>query len=149
MIDQSQEIDENSPGEFSNVRVNTTIVARPKLTFFYKKNNGEIFAAEEQESANGKYGRKFNFVGWSDGTTYQRVIKNVSFKRGELIPKEKAEALLKEAFDAELAVAENNLKEARELNKPVPVPRRVEWAFDSSVPEHERFNISKGTYKGI
>lgn len=142
MLDK--EIDDNSPGDFDNVRVNPSVVMKPKLTFFYERPAGDVFAAEEQESANGKYWKKFKYVGWSDGTTYLKVIKDANFKRNEVIPKEKASALLKAAFDAELVVAKQNMVDAKKYVKTIPYPHRSEWAFDRSVPLHERNNIMKG-----
>ena len=45
-----EEIAPEGPGEFDNVKLRR-IPSRGKLTFFYKKNDGVVFAAEEQEAA--------------------------------------------------------------------------------------------------
>jgi len=141
-----KEIDENGPGEFDNVKLRQ-IPVRGKLTFFYEKQDGLIFAAEEQEAATGKYRSKFRFVGWSDGNTYLNTIRAAKLKKNQHIPKEEAEKLLKEAFDAELKVAKKNLRTAIKDGTRIPRPERIEWTFDASVPERDRYNIAGGKYK--
>lgn len=143
-----KEIDESGPGEFENVKLRQ-VPLRGKLTFFYEKRDGLIFAAEEQEAATGKYYKKFKFIGWSDGNTYIKTLREAKLKKNQHIPKEEAEALLKKAFDAELKVAKKNLKVARKEGSRIPRPERAEWSFDSSVPERERANIAGGKYNQI
>lgn len=143
-----EEIDDNSPGEFENVKVNTSSRLSANKTFFFEKKNDEVFACEEQEAAIGKYRSKFKFVGWSDGTTYIKTIQAAHYKPGQVIPKKEAEDLLRLAFDKELKVAKRNLKSAITNNTPVPRPRRVEWHFDGSVPEEDRSNIAGGKKYG-
>jgi hypothetical protein len=138
-------IDENSPGEFDNVKFRS-ILAQPKLTFFYEKNDDTVFAAEEQEAATGKYNKNFKLVGWSDGRTYLSTINAANLKKGQVVSKEEAEALLRSAFEAELTVARKNLKDAKDNGTRIPRPNRIEWYFDGSVPENERYNISGGNY---
>jgi hypothetical protein len=140
-----KEIDEMSPGEFDNVKFKNTLT-KPKLTFFYEKNDETVFAAEEQEAANGKYNKKFKFVGWSDGLAYLSTIHAAKLRKGQVLPKEEAETLLRSAFEAELKVARKNLKDAKKNGTRIPRPSRVEWYFDSSVPEAERHNIAGGNY---
>ena len=139
------EIDDNSPGEFDNVRFKS-ISNRTKLTFFYEKKDGSVFASEEQEAANGKYYKLFTLLGWSNGQTYFNFINKKKLKKGQVIQKEEAEKLLHSAFDAELKVAKKNMKEAKENNLRIPRPQRLEWAFDSSVPLKDRSQISGGHY---
>ncbi|MCK9319385.1 hypothetical protein [Methanoculleus sp.] len=134
-----------SPGEFESVRFKS-FPTKAKITFFYENRNGVPFAAEEQEAANGKYNKKFRFLGWSDGTKYVEVFKTAGLKKGQVISKEEAGKLLKLAFDSELKVAENNLAEARKNGTNVPRPQRVEYYFDGSVPERERLSMAGNKY---
>jgi len=144
----AESIDSEGPGDFSSVKVHK-VPLRGKLTFFYQRKDGLIFAAEEQEAATGKYHRKFKFVGWSNGETYLKTIKEVGYRKNQLIPKEEAEKLLRDAFDAELNIAKKNLRIAREEGARIPIPRRAEWAFDRSVPMRDRDGISGGRYNNV
>lgn len=140
-----EETSPEGPGTFENVKLRG-IPPKGKLTFFYIKNDGIVFAAEEQEAANGKYHRKFKFVGWSNGEMYLKTLRGAGLKRNQIIRKEDAEKLLRSAFDAELEEAKKNLKEARENNTRIPVPQRTEWHFDRSVPMKDREEITRKRY---
>lgn len=140
-----EETSPEGPGTFESVKLRQ-LPLKGKLTFFYEKNDGIVFAAEEQEAANGKYRQKFKLVGWSNGETYLKIIKEAGLKKNQIIRKEEAEKLLRSAFDAELKAAKKNLREAKENNTRIPVPQRVEWHFDRSVPMQDREAISRGRY---
>ncbi len=152
VIEKETTLDEDvapeGPGDFTNVKVNTSSRLRANKTFFFEKPNGKIFACEEQEAANAKYMSKLRFVGWSDGTTYIKTIRAANLKPGQVIPKEKAEELLRSAFDAELKRAKQNLAKAKKSGTSIPRPRRIEWSFDGSVPLDERNNITRGQRYG-
>lgn len=143
MIDA--EIDEMSPGEFENVKFKNRPL-KPKLTFFYQKRDGVIFAAEEQEAANGKYNKKFTFLGWSDGRAYLATLAAAKLKAGQVISKESASVILQSAFDAELKVAIKNLKDAKKNGTRIPRPSRIEWYLDSSIPPDKREEIAGKKY---
>ena len=150
-MEHSEEIDENSPGVFENVKVNPlgrNAMRKPRTTYFFEGQNGTVFAAEEQEVANRKYMKKLRFLGWSDGTTYAKTINDAQLKAGQVIPLEDAKKLLNDAFAAELEVAKKNLVEAKENNSVVPLPSLIEWYFDSSVPEHVRPQIANNAKYG-
>src|SRR3990167_10470826 len=119
-----QEIDKMSPGIGENVKYKGLKI-KTKLTFFYEKDDETVFAAEEQEAATGNYNKKFRMVGWSDGSQYQKKITEAKLLRGQLIAKEQAENLLREAFDAELKLAKKNLKDAKKNGTFIPRPRRI------------------------
>lgn len=136
------EIDVNSPGDFDNVKLNpSNVINRPKLTFFYQRPNGDIFATEEQEAATAKLWTKFAYVGWSNGTTHAKIIREANLKMNQLVSKEDAEKLLKKAFEAELVVAKENMKNAKLNQTPIVRPVREDWHFDGSVPMNERDKI--------
>jgi len=141
-----EEIAPEGPGEFDNVKLRR-IPSRGKLTFFYKKNDGVVFAAEEQEAATGKYHKKFELIGWSNGEAYLKTIRDAGLRKNQLISKRIAEKLLKDAFDIELKIAKKNLRLTKKNNERVLTPKRLEWAFDTSVPEKDRYDISRGRYE--
>lgn len=134
-----------SPGEFENVRYKASPY-RPKLTFFYEKEDETVFAAEEQEAANGKYNKKFKLLGWSNGEAYIKTLKDNNLKKGQLLAKEEAQKILNLAFEAELKVAKFNLSEAKKNGTGILRPKRIEYYFDRSVPERERVNLAGNKY---
>jgi hypothetical protein len=138
---------ELSPGEFDNVKYKATPY-QPKMTFFYEKNDETVFAAEEQEAANGKYNKKFRFLGWSNGQIYSQTIKAANLKKGQVISKDEAQVLLNSAFEAELKVAKSNLAEAKKNGTRIPRPMRTEWYFDGSVPEKDREYFARSNNYG-
>lgn len=130
-------------GEFDNVTPRKEAQKRPTLTFFYEKTNGEAFAAEEKEAANGKYQLKFRYLGWSDGTTHQKVIKEANIKSGQILSKEDARKLLLSAFDAELEKAKQNIADARANNTFIVTPEQTTHYFHNSVPLDVRNQLSQ------
>ena len=139
------EIDELSPGEFENVKYKG-VLKKPSLTFFYERNDGLVFAAENQEAATGKYNKKFRFLGWSDGSTFIKTLQAAKLTKGQVVSKGTGEQLNREAFEAELKAAKKNLANAKKNGTQIPRPRRIEWFFDSSVPENEQRQLSGGNY---
>lgn len=96
-----------------------------KKTFFYEKPSGEIFACGEQEAA--LFGKNYRQIGVSDGATFRTYMRKAGFK-GDVLEREKAQLLLKEAFDAELEVARGHFER----------PKLNNVHFDESYPEEQR-----------
>jgi hypothetical protein len=139
-------ISQEGPGEFENVQFKGSFLRTPVLVFFYKKANGNIFAADEQEASTQKYNNRFELIGWSNGENYNNILKNCGIKLNQVIPKNQAEKILRDAFNAELKVAQENLEMAKKEGRSMPKPKRIEWAFDNSVPPQDRQTLSGGKY---
>ena len=101
-------------------------IERPKKTFFYEKEDGEVFACNEQEAA--LFGRNYRLIGVSDGTAYNDFIKNSGIKKNQVIPIQQAREILQGAFEAELAQARG--KKER--------PQLQNVHFDTSFPMQQR-----------
>lgn len=68
-------------------------------------------------------------LGCSDGKTYTKTIRGCGVKSGEIIPRERANQILKDAFDAELKAAKKH-----GYNK----PQDQNVKFDNSFPVDQR-----------
>lgn len=104
---------------------------QPVKTFFYQRQNGEIFACQNDEAATLMRSSHASFLkqlGASDGTTYYNYLLNCGVKAGERIPLEQAQDMLRAAFNAELEAAKGHFEQ--------PVFHQV--IFDSSFPINQR-----------
>lgn len=82
---------------------------RPQRVFFYKNlQTDEIMQYTEAEAARmmtSSWRPILRQIGVGDGETYRNAIRNCGVKVGERITLERAQKILKDAFDAELAAA--------------------------------------------
>ena len=115
---------EEAPKDLQQVAFNQ--LERPQKTFFYQRNNGDVFACYEAEAA--LYGKFHKQLGVSNGQAYFDFIKNSGIKKGQRISVEKAQEILNGAFQAELAVAAGKFQRPKEHNV----------HFDNSFPEEQR-----------
>jgi len=91
-----------------------TKLTKAQRTFFYVRMNedgeefGERFACNEQEAdliRRNIHKGFYRLLGASDGTTFARFIRECGVKHGESISIERAQQILKDAFEAEFEVA--------------------------------------------
>lgn len=96
-----------------------------KTQFFFQRRNGTIFTVDEQQAALiRKRGDPHVIIGVSDGATARKYIQDHIDRFGE-IPIKDADRINQEAWDAELAVAKQHVRE----------PVFEEWNYpDSSLP---------------
>lgn len=125
----------NKDTRFVIFRPNDPLMAKPELRqidrqpqriFFYKNlQTDEIFQYTEAEAARmmtSSWAVILRQIGVSDGTAYRNSIKNCGVKVGERIPLERAQQILRDAFNAELEAAKGHYAE--------PEPQNVH--FDNS-----------------
>lgn len=105
---------------------------QPQRYFFYKRiTDNEILVFTEAEAANmekSSHGKIIQQIGCSDGTTYQKFIKDSGLRNGQRIPKKQAQEILKGALDAEMKAATGNFAK--------PIDQNV--MFDNSFPLSQR-----------
>lgn len=108
---------------------------RPQMVFFYKRiDTEEILTLTEQEASlmlQSSHRILLRQIGCSNGTTYQKYLDNCGLKRGDLIPKERAEQICKEAWNAEFEAAKGHYMNPEPNNK----------HFDGGIPVHKRANL--------
>jgi hypothetical protein len=97
---------------FVKFQPNNPLMAKSEPVFFYEK-AGKTLALVEREAAfleSSSHKHLIKQIGVSDGKTYRKTLLNSGVKAGEIISVERANEIMKKAFEAELEKARGHFR---------------------------------------